>query len=572
MPAEDSSMTVGVVGDGPAVEAVEAALSDVSVAVQRGNASILSDVEFGIVVGLSGGSVLAEANQVASDTSTRWLGVEVGGVGGAPTEGGGMVGAFAPDGPCYECLRRRVAATTDETVSDPTATRSVVRYAGALAGRLSVEWLGGDDLAGTVVSLPETHRVLLPDPGCPTCDSGHDWRFTLTYRDRSVEAAANMAERAVDDRLGPIQAVGERESYPAAYYLAQFVPSPHGNEDIPAQAAGVAADWDAAYMKALGEAMERYSAGVYQDDWFVETPATLTNPIGDEEFTGTDESDTHETTSRWVPGRSLHEDTPVHLPADRVVFPPPDETIHDPITTGLGLGSSTVEAVISGLTEVLERDATMCAWYSTYEPVGLEVHDDAYNELAMRARSEDLSVTATLVTGDVDIPVVAATVTREEWPRFAAGSAAALDAERAARSALEEALQNWMELRALGRDDASQAGTAVARYADDPEPVAELTEPEPVLSARDVGSEDPPKGKDALEAILERTATSGLTAYAARITARDVAAVGFEAVRVLVPRAQPLFVSSPVFGARARSVPRSLGYEPRLDRSFHPYP
>jgi len=67
-------------------------------------------------------------------------------------------------------------------------------------------------------------------------------------------------------------------------------------------------------------------------------------------------------------------------------------------------------------------------------------------------------------------------------------------------------------------------------------------------------------------------ADAGLDAYAARVTTRDVAAMGFEAVRVLVPAAQPLFVSDSYFGERAREVPRELGFRPRLDRPFHPYP
>jgi ribosomal protein S12 methylthiotransferase accessory factor len=33
-----------------------------------------------------------------------------------------------------------------------------------------------------------------------------------------------------------------------------------------------------------------------------------------------------------------------------------------------------------------------------------------------------------------------------------------------------------------------------------------------------------------------------------------------------------LFVDDPVFGERASEAPRELGFEPRLDRAFHPYP
>jgi len=55
-------------------------------------------------------------------------------------------------------------------------------------------------------------------------------------------------------------------------------------------------------------------------------------------------------------------------------------------------------------------------------------------------------------------------------------------------------------------------------------------------------------------------------------TTRDVAAIGFEAVRALIPSGQPLTFGSPTFGDRARSVPEQLGFEPALERDHHPFP
>ena len=62
------------------------------------------------------------------------------------------------------------------------------------------------------------------------------------------------------------------------------------------------------------------------------------------------------------------------------------------------------------------------------------------------------------------------------------------------------------------------------------------------------------------------------SAYGVRTTTRDVASLGFEAVRALVPQAQPLFFGGGYFGERAESVPEDLGFEPRLDRDHHPFP
>ena len=243
----------------------------------------------------------------------------------------------------------------------------------------------------------------------------------------------------------------------------------------------------------------------------------------------------------------------------------------------------------------------MLAWYSTFEPLGLAVSDAEYRELARRARGEGLSVTPLLVTQDVDVPVVAVAVHREAggddgaieggraaegggvdgrdgdesgsdgWPRFAVGSSANLDAAAAARSALAEALQSWMELRAMGPDGATDAEGAIGRYADFPASTRAFVEPAGRVPAASVGEEVPGAAAE-LDALLGRVADAGLDAYAARLTTRDVERLGFEAVRVLVPGAQPLFTGAAFFGERARTVPEELGFEPRLDREHHPYP
>jgi ribosomal protein S12 methylthiotransferase accessory factor len=81
-----------------------------------------------------------------------------------------------------------------------------------------------------------------------------------------------------------------------------------------------------------------------------------------------------------------------------------------------------------------------------------------------------------------------------------------------------------------------------------------------------------PEGRAELDALLDRLEAAGLEGYGARLTPRDVESLGFEAIRVVVPGAQPLFTDEAYFGERARTVPGTFGYEPRLDREHHPYP
>ena len=573
-------MELGLVGSGPAVEAFVAACRDVDCSVTRIEPSALgSSTEqvpaVGAVVAPTGADVFA----AATTTFDRWAAVEIGGIGGHPLEAvDAAVSLFTLESGCYRCLRTRVGATRDGPgQSDPSGSRSAVRLAGAVAGAELIGLLSGDRSGGRVIEIPWQERTFLPVPGCECAGSnGPNGSLELSHRSVDIDDALSRAERAVDDRLGLLTQVGERESFPVPYYIASTADTTGFSEVRAAEfAAGVDVDWDRAYMKALGEALERYSAGVYRrgglDGGSERTRARSVSP---RQFVRPDGFETPDPEQRieWIEGVDLRTDDTVSLPAEFVCFPPPTRRYRPAITTGLGLGNSTVEAVLSGLYEVIERDATMLAWYSTFDPLGLAVDDEAFAALEARAGAESLSVTPLLVTQDVDVPVVAVAVHRDgEWPNFAVGSATDLDPAAAARAALAEALQNWMELRVLGPEAAANEGGAIAEYADFPEAARAFVDPGSRIPADSLGSPSL-TGGDELDAVVDRLAAVDLDVYAARLTTRDVEGLGFEAVRALVPAAQPLFTGEPFFGERARSVPESLGFEPRLDRPYHPYP
>jgi ribosomal protein S12 methylthiotransferase accessory factor len=571
--------TVAIAGTGPAAEAAAAALADAEadVTTTADPADVaFPEVDLAVVVADTDSDALDRVNAATTDAAVPWLAVEVGGVGGAELTAASVVG-FEPGAGCYTCLRARVAAAGEDPPRESPATPGYeVRLAGALAGREAVRALDGESVGGLLIEVPATRRRFHPVPDCPACGGERERALDRGADDAPLDAAVDRADRAVDARVGVVTEVGERSSFPAPYYLAALADtSGFSDAEAARHAAGVAVDWDRAYVKAVGEAIERYSAGVYRTASLpTGTAADVENAVTPGAFVRPDDAPDPdpEAERAWLPGEHLATGERVHLPAEFALFPPPEERLRPAITTGLGVGTSGAGALAAGLTEVVERDATMLAWYSTFEPLGLAVEAAEYDTLARRARSEGLSASAFLLTQDVDVPVVGATVHREEWPRFAAGSAAGLDAGRAATDALAEALQNWMELDAMGPEDAADAGGAVGRYADFPREVHELVDLPPAVAAADVGPAEPPSRGAALDALVERVADAGLDAYAARLTPRDVEAVGFEAVRVLVPAAQPLFVGDAYFGERARTVPTDLGFRPRLDRPFHPYP
>ncbi|MGA9401894.1 YcaO-like family protein, partial [Haladaptatus sp.] len=450
------------------------------------------------------------------------------------------------------------------------------RYAGAVAGREAARLASGEEssLLGGVREIPHAERRLLPVPGCPTCGESRDRTLGIAYEERTLDDAVGRAELAMDERIGIVRSLGEVSSFPVPYYLASTADtSGFSDARAAAQSAGVSADWDEALMKALGEGMERYCAGIYREEEFaVARPSELGNAVSPTEFvrpTGWEDPSDEEI--EWVSGRNLTTGDLVHLPAEFVHFPPPSMRFKPSITTGIGLGNSTVEALLSGIYEVIERDATMLAWYSTFEPLGLAVEDEGFEALVKRARAEELEVTTLLVTQDIDVPVVAVAVHREgEWPKFAVGSGANLDPDAAARSALAEALQNWTELKLMGKEDAANEDGSIGRYAAFPDAAREFVASETTIPSSSVGS-TVPEGVEELETVVS-LARDAFQVYGARLTTQDVASLGFEGARVLVPDAQPLFTGDAFFGERARTVPDELGFEPRLDREPHPYP
>ncbi len=571
-------MELGVVGSGPAFEALQAACEDVDLSVQQYKPTALGDSgglpPTGAVVAPAGARVF----EAATTTFERWVAVEIGGVGGRALEAiDATVSLYEPEAGCYQCLCRRVAANADsEPAESARGSRSEVRLAGAVAGRELIGLLAGDRSGGRVIEIPWRERRLLAVPGCECEQSRPDRQVSLSYRSVGLEDALARGETAVDDRLGLLSQVGERESFPVPYYIAQTADT-SGFSDVQAAqfAAGVDADWNRSYMKAIGEGLERYCAGVYRrSDLRGRSEQTLANPVSPQRFVRPESHEHPDSQDRleWIDGVDLQTGQEVTLPAEFVCFPPLTRRYRPAITTGLGLGNSTLEAVLSGLYEVIERDGTMIGWYSTFEPLGLTLEDAVFADLEKRASAESLTVTPLLVTQDIDIPVVAVAVHRDgEWPNFAIGSGANLDPTAAARSALAEALQNWMELRAMGSDQAAEEKAAIGEYADFPEPAQQLVDLETRIPIDSLGEPDL-SGEPELEAVCERLAAVGLDSYAARLTTRDVEALGFEAFRVVVPSAQPLFTGEPYFGERARSVPESLGFEADLARPYHPYP
>ena len=478
-------------------------------------------------------------------------------------------------GPCLNCLNHRLAAAGAEESAQESRIqhRSVAQFAGVMAAHLLSSQPTRE--GGWIWTWPYSERRVWPIPGCAECDPHATDRWAPPPTEgtsRSLAEALSKAEESIDRHVGIVTEIGEVASYPAPYYLA-VVGDTAGFSDVeaPRHAAGLSHDWNVAYMKAVGEGLERYAAGVYREDWMtVGHPEDIEGAIHPDRFVRPDTWGEVTEPIPWIPGESLQTGEHCYLPAETCVFPPPSRQIRPAITTGLGLGNTGQEAILSGLLEVIERDACMLAWYSSFEPLGISVDTDAYNELAPRVQSEGLEISTVLLTQDIDIPVIAVAVHRDDkWPRIALGSAAAIDPADAAISALCEAIQNWRELSDIGESRADETSGWIGQYAANPTNVRQFFDVEGGVDVQQLSDQS---NRDPLELVKERVVAAGLEAYVAWLTPRDIRSLGFEAVRVVIPEAQPLFIDTPYFGKRLETVPPSLGFEQHPTGDPHPFP
>ncbi|MGI5351373.1 TOMM precursor leader peptide-binding protein [Streptomyces sp. CA-250714] len=291
----------------------------------------------------------------------------------------------------------------------------------------------------------------------------------------------------------------------------------------------------------------------------------------------------------WVWGWSLRDERPVLVPEQLVHYrlAGPGPFFAAETSSGCAGGSCVEEAVLHGLLEVVERDAFLVAWLGRARLPQLAVagcRSRTLPHLAERIRRGGYRLRLLDNRIDLPVPVVTAVATREDSGPGALclSSAAALDPERAAESAVREVasyLSGFPErterdldrLRAMARDF-----TLVRELADHaalyglPEMTphaAFLLGPqdgEQPSAFRDDERFDEDRGTDARGAAVPHAgdlsaavrhcrdllAARGFDTVVVDQTGPEQRAVGTSVVRVLVPGLLPID-----FGARRHRAP-----------------
>lgn len=348
-----------------------------------------------------------------------------------------------------------------------------------------------------------------------------------------------------------------------------------------------------AVAAAIGEAVERYSAGYVPRERIVHTAAVglgarAADPASFGLFCDSQYARpgfpyarfTRDVRIPWIDAVDLETGERVWVPAQLVYLSDPNEPgdawIGYATSSGLACGTSFDEALERALLELLERDAFMIAWWRRLALPRLDWSTNSWMEAVddRYFRPTGLDYMALDLSWVHELPIVAGVV------RGAPGSGAALGVGAAATASVEQA---WW--RALAEAFASRSACRKLRlldpgrrYANDGSDVFdfddhirfygddERAERAACLwsSAATRCSDDVPAlSTDAGERrgeILARIRRAGSRAFAVDVTAPDVAAGGLHVVRAVAPG---LCALDAAHECRFLGAPRLLGVSER---------
>lgn len=372
---------------------------------------------------------------------------------------------------CERCwLLRRIAtkdlAEFDAAAADELVTAFELRSTGEIPERLAgaVETVLRDRHAEALAAgnrpFPArltrvaadgrpTLEPVLPLPDCRTCR-------TCRTDDPAPDAdLANVlgAAAGLVPEVGNVPPLPGEPEFPfvALARLANSALNPR--RPFWSGASGKGETWPAALRSALGECVERYSAGVPTHPVRLARAAELDCVLEVERLTGRPSPDAERA---WISATAIDgSGRTTWLPAAAVYLGQHGDRAVPSSSNGLACGSTMPEAVAGGYAEVVERHAFFAAWYGMAEPVPV----DPAEPMPAAAESFDrsgLRLRAALLGRFGELTVACATC----WPRtpspgrpgFVLGLGTGPDQAQAVRTAVLECGQVYRGLTYALRD------------------------------------------------------------------------------------------------------------------------
>jgi ribosomal protein S12 methylthiotransferase accessory factor len=376
---------------------------------------------------------------------------------------------------------------------------------------------------------------------------------------------------------------------------------------------GTALSAEVALGKAIGESVERYCGEFCDPDSITLAPfrKIRTEAIDPGRFVLFHPSQysprfpfrppSHDASMGWMRARSLTYDKDVLVPASlvHVTYPGAEhESLIDmnPVS-GYACGNSFDEAALSGICEVVERDAFMIFWYNRLPAPAFDLsaaESPMLKSVLVRYQPAPVSLYCADITTEAGIPVALALMVAgsPRLPAAVVATAAHLDTEQAITKALFELAANQLYVRSFYEQPAYRKMPRTASEVVQPEDhglfycspnrlpyLGMLTNPltaNPPFRRRSLSAGNISQDLDACVRLL---AAAGLEVIVADLTTPDVADLGFKVVKVLIPGMYPIDFGHwhHLGGRRLYETPVRLGYRAasgphELNLFPHPFP
>ncbi len=378
--------------------------------------------------------------------------------------------------------------------------------------------------------------------------------------------------------------------------------------------AGCSSKRERAIGKALGEAVERYCAAIYDRHECVmmpynSMPAAAIDPARFALYSGPQYSANSfnfkpiapDTPVRWTSMFDLHSCGLAYVPAAMVYVPyyfsDEEPPICQPVSTGLACHSTYERAAISSICEVIERDAFTLAWLQGLSPARVDIGSlsAGCRDLVARFERTNRHVTLLNITRDTRVPTILAVQHADdrELPAIVVAAATAPRAMEAVRKSLEELALTSHYMQTL-----HDVG-ALASYRVDPMAVIAqddhlrfwcshehkhlakfLLSSETVIRVADLHDIEETDDVNVLAALIERVHGIGYQVLLADLTTDDLVDLHLYVTKAIIPGFHPLCIghqNRALGGPRLQQFPYWATRDDTdcplvLNEAPHPYP
>jgi len=308
---------------------------------------------------------------------------------------------------------------------------------------------------------------------------------------------------------------------------------------------------------------------------------------------------------QWVRGYSLTQEKHIWIPLQLIKIRREDEgwLTHEPtlrplVSTGAAVHKTRDKALVSGIFELIERDAFMITWLNTLSPACIEqksVNDDALQNIFNDFSRYNLDLHLLYLPSDFPAHTVLALIIDHSGvgPAVSIGAKTHFDLNRSIYGAVKESMatrlmgRGFYEKALKEKRDLSFSNPAVlgaterGLYWSQPKKIKDilfLTKGVTVECPQLPVYENPKDDGDKLKLLVQnfKEKEYELT-YAELLDKKLKKKLGFYSVMVISPELQPMHLDESLpftWGKRLSSVPQACGFTPNknINRDYHPFP